>query len=169
MFLQIFVVSPPIFTPIASPFFKVCRTLPTPHRLDTWVGQVQRGQQTKMIPLYPGYHIVWSALSEFFLNLNKGRMWWYNILGNNERIFSHILRLDTITAGYILLTASLVALKRGNSEPILRVTITELRKFIDYFGLIIEANPSRVGNKNVYFVRVGYILSTSYVNTHIAG
>ena len=48
-------------------------------------------------------------------------MWWYNILGDNEGSISHILRLDPITAGSILLTANLVALKRGNSEPILIV------------------------------------------------
>ena len=62
-------------------------------------------------------------------------MWWYNILGDNEVIISYILHLDRITAGYILLTADLVALKRENSEPILTVKIIEWRKFIDYFGL----------------------------------
>ena len=46
-------------------------------------------------------------------------MWWYNILGDNEGRISHILRLDTISAGSILLTANLVAQKRENSKPIL--------------------------------------------------
>ena len=52
-------------------------------------------------------------------------MWWYNILGDNEGSISHILRLDTITSGYILITSNLVALKRGNSDPILIVKRTE--------------------------------------------
>ena len=47
-------------------------------------------------------------------------MWWYNILGDNKGSVSHFLWLDPITSGYILLTANLVALKRGNSEPILK-------------------------------------------------
>ena len=78
-------------------------------------------------------------------------MWWYNTLGDNEGSISHILRLDTISAGYILLTANLAALKRENCEPILIVKRTEWRKFIDYFGLSIEADPSKVGKKNVIF------------------
>ena len=49
---------------------------------------------------------------------------------------------------------------------------TEWRKFIDYFGLSIEADPSKVGKKNVHFVRIGAIPITSipkpsYVNPHI--
>ena len=70
------------------------------------------------------------------------RMWWYNILGDNEGSISHLLRIDYITAGSILLTAKLVSLKRRNSDPIFTVKRTEWRKFIDYFGLSIEANPS---------------------------
>ena len=84
-------------------------------------------------------------------------MWWYNILGDNEGSISHILRLDPITAGSILLTDNLVAPKRGNSEPILTLKITEWSKFIDYFGLSIEADPSRVEKKNIYFFRIGSI------------
>ena len=95
-------------------------------------------------------------------------MWWYNILGDNKGIILHILLLDTITAGSILLTVNLVALKRKNSEPILTVKRTERMKFIDYFGRNIEANPSRVGKKNVYFFCIGSIPSTSSVNLHIA-
>ena len=82
----------------------------------------------KMLSPYPGCHEVRSALSEFFPSLDKGRMWWYNILGDNEVSISHILRIDPITAGSILLTVKLVvsvALKRVNSEPILTVKITE--------------------------------------------
>ena len=73
-------------------------------------------------------------------------------LGITREEYHVFLRLDTITAGSILLTANLVALKRGNSEPILIVKRTEWRKFIDCFGLIIEAKPSKVGKKKVYFV-----------------
>ena len=61
----------------------------------------------------------------FFLSLDKGRMWWYNILGDNDRSISHISRIDPITVGSILLTVKLVALKRENYEPILIVKRTE--------------------------------------------
>ena len=53
------------------------------------------------------------------LRYNKGRI-------------SHILWLDPIDAGSILLTANLVALKRENYEPILTVEGTEWSKLIDY-------------------------------------
>ena len=72
-------------------------------------------------------------------------MWCYNIIGDNEVSISHLLQLYPITSGSILLTNNLVALKRENPEPILTVKIIEWRKFIDYFGLNIEANPSRLG------------------------
>ena len=45
----------------------------------------------------------------------------YYILGDNEGLISHILRLDDITAWSILLTVKFVALKRVNREPILTV------------------------------------------------
>ena len=77
-------------------------------------------------------------------------MWWYNILGDNEGIISHILLIDTIYVGSVLITTNLVALKRENNDPILIVKRTEWVKFIDYFGLSIEADPSRVGKNNVY-------------------
>ena len=44
-------------------------------------------------------------------------MWWYNILGDNEGSISHILWIDPITAGFILLTAKLDALKRKIMSP----------------------------------------------------
>ena len=113
-----------------------------------------------MFSPYPGCHEVRSAISDFFLSINKGRMWWYNILGDNKGIISHLLRLGPITTGSILLTANLVALKRENSEPILIAKRTEWRKFVDYFGIIIEADPSKVGKKNVYFPHIGSITST---------
>ena len=94
-------------------------------------------------------------------------MWLYNILGDTKGIISHILRLDPITTGYTLLTDNLVALKKENSEPILIVKITEWRKFIDYFGLSIEANPSMVGKKECKFLRIGSIPRPSSGNTHI--
>ena len=95
-------------------------------------------------------------------------MWWYNILGDNKGSISVVLWLDTINAGSDLLTTNLVELKRENTEPILTVKRIEWRIFIDYFGLSIEADPSRVGKKNVYFFRVRYIISTSSVNLHIS-
>ena len=95
-------------------------------------------------------------------------MWWYNILGDNEGSISHLLRLDPITSGCILLTADLVALKRENSEPILIVKRTEWRKFIDYFGQSIEADPSRVGKKKIYIFHIGYIPKPSSVKLHIS-
>ena len=52
-------------------------------------------------------------------------MLWYNILGDNEGSISHILRLDPITTGSILLTVKLVAPKRENYEPILTVSKME--------------------------------------------
>ena len=56
----------------------------------------------------------------------------YNILGDNEGSISDLLQLETITAGYVLLTVYLVAMKRENHEPILTVKRTEGRQFIDY-------------------------------------
>ena len=97
-----------------------------------------------------------------------GRMWWYNILGNNEVSISYILRIDLITAAYVLLTANLLAPKMKNTDPILTVKRTEWGKSIDYFCLSIEANPPRVGKKNVYFVHIGSIPSPSSVNLHTA-
>ena len=88
-------------------------------------------------------------------------MWWYNILGDNERIISYILRLDPITTGYILLTANLVALKRENYELILIVKRIEWMKFVDSFGLRIDTNLSKVGKLNVHFFRIGFIPITS--------
>ena len=78
-------------------------------------------------------------------------MWWYNILGDKEGSISNILRIDDFTAGSISITTNLVALKRKNSDPILIVKRTEWRKFIDYSGLSIEVDPSKVGKKNIYF------------------
>ena len=95
-------------------------------------------------------------------------MWWYNILGDNKGSISHLLWLDTITAGSVLLTNNLVSLKRGSNEPIIIVKITEWSKFVDSFGLSIEANPSRVGKKNIYFVHIGHIPIPSYVNLRIS-
>ena len=47
-------------------------------------------------------------------------MWYYNMLGDNERSISDLLRLDTITAGYFKITTNIVALKRENHEFILQ-------------------------------------------------
>ena len=123
---------------------------------------------TKILSPYPGCHEVRSALSEFFRSLDKGRMWWYNILGDNEGSLSHLLQLDHITIGSILITANLVFLIREISEPILIVKRTEWIKFIDYFGLSIETDLSKVGKSNVPFVCIGSISITSSGNPHIA-
>ena len=40
--------------------------------------------------------------------------------------------------------------------------------FIDYFGLSIEADPSKVVKKNVHFVCIKYILRPSSVNPYLA-
>ena len=80
----------------------------------------------------------------------------------------HILRIDPIKAGSILITYNLVTLKRENHEPILIVKITEWRKFISCFGIIFEADPYRVGKKNVYFSHIGSIPNTSSGNPHIS-
>ena len=92
-------------------------------------------------------------------------MWCCNILGDNEVSIQDILRLGTITAGSVLITTNLFVPKKENHEPILKVKRTEWMKFIDYFGLSIEADPSRVGKKKVYIFPIGYmcvcILDTS--------
>ena len=38
---------------------------------------------------------------------------------------------------------------------------------ISVHGKIIESNPSRVEKNYTYLMRIGYIRSPSYVNTHI--
>ena len=120
-----------------------------------WIRHLSRpglkGNANEDFSPYPGCHEVQSALAEFFRSLEKGRMWWYNILGDNEGSISYLLQLDPITVGYVLLTDNLFALKRVNPELTLTVKRTEWRKFIDYFGRSIEANPSKVGKKNVNF------------------
>ena len=95
-------------------------------------------------------------------------MWWYNILGDNKGIISHILWLDTLTAGSILLTVKLDALKGGDYKTILTVKRTEWRKFTDYFGRSIEDNPSKLGKKKIYIFHIGYIPRPSSVKIHIS-
>ena len=60
-----------------------------------------------------GCHEVQSALAGFFQMIDKVSIWCYNIIGDNSWIISHLLQLDHITTGYVLLTANLVAMKRG--------------------------------------------------------
>ena len=92
----------------------------------------------------------------------------YNILVDNNGSISNLLQLHPFTRGSILLTAKLDALKRVNTESILTVKIIEWRKFIGFYGRSVEADPSRVEKKNIYFACIGYITSPLYVNTHIA-
>ena len=122
----------------------------------------------KMFSSYPGCHEVWSALAEFFRSLNKIRLWWYNIIGDNKGSISYILQIGTITVGSILLTTNLVELKRENNDPILAEKIIEWRKFIGYFGLSIEADPSRVGKNNVYLFHIVFITIPLSVKIHIS-
>ena len=77
----------------------------------------------------------------------------------------YILQINPITSGSNLLTFNLFALKRYNPEPILTVKIIEWGKFIDNFGLSIEADASRLGKKKVYIFHIGYIPSPSYVSS----
>ena len=102
-----------------------------------------------------------------FHGFHKGRIWCFNILGDNERSISHILRIDIITVGYILLTTNLVVIKRENSKPIFIAKKTELRLFIDYSGLCIEVDPSREGKRNIFFFHIGYLPRPSSLKLHI--
>ena len=77
---------------------------------------------------------------------------------------SHVLQLDTITPGSFLLTYNLVGLKEGNPEPILTVKIIQWRKFVDYFGLSVEAKPSRVVKKKRKFCPYWVYTNTSICN-----
>ena len=95
-------------------------------------------------------------------------MWCYNILGDNKGSISHISQLVSINTGSILLTDYLDALRRGNSDPTLAFKRIEWRKFIDYFGIGIEADPPRVGKKNVHFVHIGYIPIPSSIKLRIS-
>ena len=52
-------------------------------------------------------------------------MWCYNILGDNKGSISHCLQLDNITAGSVLLSSNLVALRRENPDPVLAIKIIE--------------------------------------------
>ena len=84
-------------------------------------------------------------------------MWRFNILGDNGGSISYNLRIEPIAAGFILLNVKKIALKREIAETIVTHKTIVWNKFIDYFGLSIEANPSRVGKNNVYFPLMGYI------------
>ena len=95
-------------------------------------------------------------------------VWWYNILGGNRGSISHLLRIYPNNEGYFLTNANLINLKRENIDPILIVKRNECRKLIDYFGLSIEANPSRVGKKNIYIFCTGYTPRPLSGNTHIS-
>ena len=66
-----------------------------------------------------------------------------------------------------LLTANLIYLIGRNYDPVLNVKRIDRRKFIDYFGLSIEDNSSRVGKKNLYVFHISYIPGPSLENPHI--
>ena len=90
-------------------------------------------------------------------------MWCHNILRYKKGITPHILQLDTITSGYVLLTANLVVMKKVNTDPILIVKIIEWWKFIDYFGLSIEAGPSKVVKKKVYIFSIYSVHTNPFI------
>ena len=77
-------------------------------------------------------------------------MWWYKILGDNKRSISHLLRLYPITAESILLTVKFVSLKRENYNYHFNSEKNRIEEIIDYFGLSIEVDTSRVGKKGIY-------------------
>ena len=95
-------------------------------------------------------------------------MWWYNIIGYNQGIISHILQLDNITEGSMLLNVKPVALKRVTYEPILIVNRTKWRNLIDYFGQSIEADPSKVGKKKIYIFPYWIYTKTFICKLHIS-
>ena len=95
-------------------------------------------------------------------------MWWYNILGDNMEAYHIFYGLILLLQGLFYSVLKIVALKRENYEPILTVKINEWRKLIDYFGLKIETDSSRVGKKKIYIFHIGYIPRPSYVNIHIS-
>ena len=66
-----------------------------------------------MFSSYPGCHEIRNALADFFQSLDKGRMWCYNILGDNEGKISHIYGLILLLKG--------IFYSRGNFETILIV------------------------------------------------
>ena len=71
----------------------------------------------KSFSSYPSCYEVQSTLKEIFWSINKGEMWWYNILGDNKGSTSHLLHFDPITEGCVLIAANLVSLKRKNPGP----------------------------------------------------
>ena len=70
-------------------------------------------------------HEVESTLAEFFQSIDKGRMWWYNIIGENRGRILYTLLFGPITTGSILLASNIVFMKRENPEPILTVKIID--------------------------------------------
>ena len=65
------------------------------------------------------------ALAEFSQSFNKVRMWWYNILRDDEGRILYCLWFDNITAGYFLLNSNISFTKRKHPEPLLTVKIIE--------------------------------------------
>ena len=79
----------------------------------------------KIFSSCPGCHEVRGSLAEFFQSIDKGMMWWYNMLGDDGGSISHLLRIGPINAWSVLLTAKIIFLKRGNIETILTVKTIE--------------------------------------------
>ena len=69
---------------------------------------------------------------------------------------------------YVLLTVKLVTLKKEKYDPVLALKRTEWSKFMDYFGQSIEADPSRVGKKNIYIFHIGCIPRPSSAKLRIS-
>ena len=80
---------------------------------------------------------------------------------------SYILWFDPIDEGYFLLTSNIVFLIRENTDPILTLKIIELRKLVDFFGISIESDPTRLGKNNLYFLFIVSTPSLLYGRLHI--
>ena len=93
-------------------------------------------------------------------------MWWYNILKDNEGSISHLYGLVLLLLCFTRCQPHFS--ERENPDPILTVKIIEWRKFVDYSGVSIKADPSRVDKKNIYYFGIGYITSPSSGNPRIA-
>ena len=88
-------------------------------------------------------------------------------LGITRKAYLIYYGLILLMPGLIYSPITFLHQKEKILSPLKNIKITEWSKFIDYFGTSIEADPSRVGKKNVYFVHIWYITSPSSINIHI--
>ena len=118
-----------------------------------------------MFSPYTGCHEFRSVLSDCW-SLNKGSLWWYSILGDNEGIISHLLRIYPITSGSILLTIKIVALKQEILIP--SKQWNELNGGNSFIVLVYVLSPTHIlCTKYIYFFHIGYIQRPSSIKLHI--